>query len=563
MPAKTGARPGARSGPEGAKAEIVEFADVVKSLRLHWRISVAIVLLAGLAFALFLITRKQVQPPNRYRVAVQILVPAADDKGVRPVGVPPSLLQGQVQRALNPDTENTALDIARVPQSRRSSVEFGFNTNATNDIITLTATANDRSTASTAARAFESAYVATRETAVANGAVVGQASAKDHLKKLSTSLAATDEAIDRADPGLVAKLKTTTPGKDQSITESLPQGTSDDIVLLVVQRQAVVAQIAALQISYAQNVITSLIPQGFANIVEIDAPVQITPPLPSPLVPALVFLAVGLALALAVPVLMDRLDHSIRNAKSAGNAFEATVLAQIPPTSRRLRRSLTVPGTAPDSAYRALAATSIATDQLPQAIVVTSPTGIVQDTVAANFAAALAGLGLRVALVATDPRQSWFLDTRRDNGESTNGESTNGESTNGESTNGESGLSFPELLDLAHRGRLNGALPRGLVKTRMNNLLVMPPGGEPGEFTLDGLRPLLEALSAGGVDVTVIAGPALLEDPNATIFAWTTRCVLWACETGELSEAEAKEAAARLALAGATSFGVTMVNGKT
>jgi Mrp family chromosome partitioning ATPase len=281
--------------------------------------------------------------------------------------------------------------------------------------------------------------------------------------------------------------------------------------------------------------------------VEVDAPVQITPPLPSPVVPILVFLAVGLALALAVPVLMDRLDHSIRTPKSAGQAFDATVLASIP-ASRRFRRSLTVPGSPPDSAYRALAATSIATDRLPQAIVVMSPTGIVQDTVAANFAAALAGLGLRVALVATDSRQSWFLDTRRE------------ESSNGSA---EAALAFPDLLELAHQGRLNGELPRGLVKTRLHNLLVMPPGDESNDFSLDGLRPLLEALSAGGVDVTVIAGPALLEDPNATILAWTTRSVLWACETGEVTEGEAKEAAARLALAGATSFGITMVDGKT
>jgi Mrp family chromosome partitioning ATPase len=239
--------------------------------------------------------------------------------------------------------------------------------------------------------------------------------------------------------------------------------------------------------------------------------------------------------------------------KTAGSSFDSTVLASIPPTSRRFRRALTVPGSAPDAAYRALAATSIATDRLPRAIVVTSPTGIVQDTVAANFAAALAGLGLRVALVATDPRQAWFLDARRDNGESTNGAAAPADNA----------LSFPELLELAHRGHLNGALPRGLIKTRMHNLLVMPPGNEPRDFSLDGLRPLLEALSAGGVDVTVIAAPSLLEDPNATILAWTTRSVLWACEAGEVTEGEAKEAAARLSLAGAASFGVTVVNGKT
>ena len=38
----------------------------------------------------------------------------------------------------------------------------------------------------------------------------------------------------------------------------------------------------------------------------------------------------------------------------------------------------------------------------------TSPLGDIQDTVAANFAAALASLGVHVALVGTSPRQAWF-----------------------------------------------------------------------------------------------------------------------------------------------------------
>ena len=79
----------------------------------------------------------------------------------------------------------------------------------------------------------------------------------------------------------------------------------------------------------------------------------------------------------------------------------------------------------------------------------------------------------------------------------------------------------------------------------------MAPGAQGQDVSLDGLGPLLEALSSSGVDVTVIAGPALLEDPNATILAWITRSVLWAFETGEVTEGEAKEAASRLALAGA------------
>jgi Mrp family chromosome partitioning ATPase len=90
-------------------------------------------------------------------------------------------------------------------------------------------------------------------------------------------------------------------------------------------------------------------------------------------------------------------------------------------------------------------------------------------------------------------------------------------------------------------------------------LFVLPPGSANGDLSLDGLRPLLDALSKQ-VDVVVIAGPPLLKDPNATIFAWTTRSVLWTLESGDVTDTDAKEAAARLALAGANPFGIVMIN---
>jgi hypothetical protein len=280
----------------------VELADVIKSLRLHWRVSVAIVLLAGLGFAVFLITRNQVQPANRYRVDVQILVPAADSKGVRPAGVPPSLLQGQVQQALNTKTETAALDAARVPTDKRKSIEFGFSSNATNDILTLSAKANDKTTASNVALAFETAYVATRAKNVADGATGGKAGAQASLKKLSAALTETNADIESASPGLVGKLKAAALTKGPTGTGILPDGSPDSLVLLVVQRQAYLNQIQAVQNNYAQDSIIALIPNGFASVVEVNLPVQTTPKLPSPLIPALVFVAVGLALARAVPV---------------------------------------------------------------------------------------------------------------------------------------------------------------------------------------------------------------------------------------------------------------------
>jgi Mrp family chromosome partitioning ATPase len=238
---------------------------------------------------------------------------------------------------------------------------------------------------------------------------------------------------------------------------------------------------------------------------------------------------------------MDRLDHSIRDARSANKAFDTPVLSAIPATLRSHQFELAAPGTKHDAAYRALAATSIATDKLPRAIVVTSPTGEVQDGVAANFAAALAGLGLKVALVPTQDRHDWFL-----------------------------GLAdlqvpddLPDVLALARAGQLNGQVSENLIPTGTPNLWVLASGAAGDDALLEGMPTLLTSLSSADIDVTVIAGPALLEDPAATILAWSTRSVLWVVESGSVTETEAHEASNRLELAGASAFGVTLVEAKT
>jgi Mrp family chromosome partitioning ATPase len=94
--------------------------------------------------------------------------------------------------------------------------------------------------------------------------------------------------------------------------------------------------------------------------------------------------------------------------------------------------------------------------------------------------------------------------------------------------------------------------------------VVVPPADEPLlHLPIDGLPALLQELSEGGVDVTVIAGPPLLEEADATIVAWATRNVLWAMIPGEVTRAEARAAAARMELAGVTPFGVVMVEPHT
>jgi hypothetical protein len=172
---------------------------------------------------------------------------------------------------------------------------------------------------------------------------------------------------------------------------------------------------------------------------------------------------------------------------------------------------------------------------------------------------------LKVALIATGPDQAWYAE-RFDgvhNGaapDSSDHDSLREGATHGTSSD-HAGSTFPELLVAAHAGTLNGHLFDQMVSDdRAPNLVVVPPADEtPAHLPVDGLPPLLEALADAGIDITVVSGPALLEDADATIVAWATRCVLWVIVEGEITSTEARAAAARLELAGVVPFGVVMV----
>lgn len=520
----------------------LQLVDVIRSLRTHWRASLGLLLLSGVALGLFLFTRSEARDPDRWQASVQLLVPARTEDGQLPEGVPPSLLQGQSGIALSQETTAQALEAAGLGEGARDHVTFGFSSNERGDIHTLTVTAPQREQAVELRDRFADAYVAARRAAVGSAAEGRRAAARQALDDLEERLASVDEQLAEADPVLLSLLEASeqATGDDrEAAAVELPPDTPLDTVLLAYERQSLVDRIETTQRSYAESSAEAVVPGSYATVVERPAPRQITPELPSPLVPIGVAVGVGLLLALAVPVLLDRLDHSIRDPRAAGSALAAPVLSTIPATSAAQLTTLARPGSPRDGAYRRLAAASIATDELPRAIVVTAPVGHIQDSVAANFAAALAGLGLKVALVATDERQAWFSDT-------------------------EAGTlpTLPDYLALAHRGQLNGHLTEHLAPTPVENLRVVPHGTTRTDALIDGLPPLLQALADADIDVTVIAGPAMLEEPAATILAWSTRRVLWVVEAGEVSDQEAREAAARLALAGATPFGVALVDAK-
>jgi hypothetical protein len=282
---------------------------------------------------------------------------------------------------------------------------------------------------------------------------------------------------------------------------------------------------------------------------------------------------------------MDRFDRSIGDPRSAANALRSRVLVSVPAIPRRVHQGYAPQGSSWDDAFRSLAATSVSTDSLPKALMVTSPTGSIQDTVAANFARSLAGLGVKVALIGTVPRQGWYTSTTpqellpdQEEDYDYNGENAeDGTPTTATDDPSEVTEPMPQATDERSAGEdfdhptfddllrdaQTGRLPvdfRDTLSTveAVPNLYVIPPGNG-SDLSLHGLPPLLDAFSRDGIDTVVIGGPAYLEDPNATIMAWSTRNVLWAVGMGNVDSRDAQLAADRLDIAGVAPFGIAVV----
>ncbi|MGH9026052.1 MAG: hypothetical protein ACRDWD_08045 [Acidimicrobiia bacterium] len=532
----------------------MDFSDILAAIRRRWRIVLVCVLLAAVAAGVFVFTREQSVDPTTFRSTVNVIVPSSeplapseDGRQSSPVsanGLPFELQRGQEGLALSPPVRTQALERSGLPPND-PSVSFSVSLNDEAGLMALSATTRDLETSRTLAENYGLAYREARRRIVYQDLLQQQRSRRDRLQELQTRLRAINRDLS-ARFGPLPQVVPAPPDGESFPAVELPPGVIDlATTQQFYERAALTQSLFEGNIKLTDLSIETDKPSPFAAILDPASTARLVDETPSPVVPSAVIVAAGLVLGLALALVRDRLDPSVRSAKVAAAALSAPVLATVPPPKRLEELAvLERPRSERSEAFRTLAATCVATDRLPKAIVVSTPRGDTLDDVAANFAAALASLGLKVALVATSPDQSWFA---RLFGEPEDG--------------GEDPVTLPELLTEAHEHRLNGKVTRRLPLTDFTpNLLLVPPGPvDDLALPLDGLPPLLRALDDAGVDVTVIAGPPLLDDSNATIVAWATGTVLWAVQVDRLTQDEASEAAARLELTGVTSFGVVVV----
>jgi Mrp family chromosome partitioning ATPase len=543
----------------------VDLSDLAEAVRRHKRIVIAAVLLATIVAGLYVYTRREARPPDKFRAVanVQIPAPAPSTRNapqpavVASAGVPAKLLRGQPQLALSSSVREKALTDTRIPKND-TSVLFAAQLNDSADTITLTVIGTDGETIAKLIGNYVQAYGEARRAVSAQTIQATQQGSQEQLRTLQARRSALEsqlrQKLETLPPVVLDPQLSSAPDgsgasrqsqqqQQQQVVPIIPPGADADTTQMLFERNALANRITAIQLAAADAAVNSNVPSSYAETLDQSGAARIPGKTSSPVIPAAIIILAGLAIGLAAAVLIDRRDHTIRSVRVASSTLSAPLLATTPPPRRGTPEFaiLERPDSARSDAFRKLAATCVATDQLPQAIMVSTPEGDSHDYVAANFAAALADLGLQVALVATSPSQSWYLEHFT------------------APLDGEGDLS--QLLELAHEGVFNGQATRHLAWTDLTeNLVIVPPSPEGAlNVPLDAFPPFLESLQRSGVDVTVIAGPPLLEDANATIVAWETRSVMWAVQVGTVTRRAASEAAARLELAHVSPFGVVMV----
>ena len=531
----------------------MSMSEVRASIRRYWTISVVVLVLTPVVMGVYLAGRDVIRPPASFTTSADVLIPARADDFEEPEDVPPVLLQGQIELAHAPETRAQALERADLDPADVGDLDLRGELNDSRTIMTLSVEARTPALAETALEGYIFAYeYGRRESVRAESRRLRDVNAAT-VRILSQRL---DEVLGLLDDREIPLPFVVEDGERIALPLGVTDG--DRVVLFLYERNSLINERHRRLVAFGLNAVAVQIPSQFSTVVQRRTTARITPPPPSPLIPLLQMAGVGLLLAVALPVARDRLDGSITEPKGALNALRTGLLATIPTVPRRLQRSIVPPGSEWDLAFRSLAATSISTDRLQKAVVVTSPAGTTQDFVAANFAAGLASMGVTVALIGTVPRQDWYLHDRDPEAEDADDAEASARVVAPGAPRVPTPPTFPELLEDARAGRLVGDLRPRLGRRDREHLYIIPPGEEP-ELTLDGLPPLLDALSTSGIDVTVIAGPALLPDPNATIIAWSTRHVLWAVELGQVERSDAQLAAERLELAGVEPFGIALV----
>jgi len=335
-----------------------------------WRRRVAILLavLVIVGFSMVISSSR----PTVFQATAEVLVQSSGvelalDPNSRPRTDPGRLVETEIRILASPPVK----DAVRVAIGEAPAVSATPAGDA--DVIAIRARSNSAERAATTANAYADAYVSVR-----------------HQQ--------TDQAINAAAAEIQKRLTELQPQVDTT------QGDAHDSALA--QQTALRQQLDRVQVLRA-------VKSGAAQVVT-SAALPTSPVSPRPGRAGLLAGVGGLGLAVAVALLLETMDDSLRNKAQLARATDLPVLATIPTVGggfvslgRPSVVSLTTPRSPATEAYRTLrTAVQFLPLEAVTMIQVTSPTaGDGKTTTLANLGVALARAGQQVALVCCDLRR--------------------------------------------------------------------------------------------------------------------------------------------------------------
>ncbi len=180
----------------------MQLADLTRSFRRHWRASVVVLLLTGALLALFVATRNETRPSNRWESSVRLLVPAIERQGRAPRRCPARTPPEPRADCAVDEVKRAALDSAGVEPT--TTVSFKFTTSENREIVTLSASAPEEATAVALAEAYARAYTEARGQIVSDGAESTRESRLSTIDQYRERLAEVNARTPRDRLGLVS-----------------------------------------------------------------------------------------------------------------------------------------------------------------------------------------------------------------------------------------------------------------------------------------------------------------------------------------------------------------------
>ena len=381
---------------------------VLRAIQRRWRLVAGIGLLTCVAVGIFVFGRKHHTEPVRYRSTASVRVARAGQEGQilleleeeerleHDRGAEHRALGAAEVRAPGNSIRDAALRLSHVPRS--SGIGFGAKLSSTQDVLSLVVTAPTRIEAQTVASNWAKEFAVARK-AQAKEALRNKALNLDkRVNQLHNELLKVDAILVKIMPIVYhGILRYNNPNGNYLTNGSgpppVPEQGSVHALNLANERIQLLAELGTDGQEAAQLRITNVTPEVFAQMIGQTPALRVSHARATTL-PALGGLFGGLLFALGAALLVDRADRTIRDPEEAALTFSSPVLSIIPADGEDFA-VIAEPNSLAAEAYRGLAAMSIATDRLPKAIMVSTPTGDAHAQVAANFAAASRGSASR------------------------------------------------------------------------------------------------------------------------------------------------------------------------